>query len=697
MGLPMQYWNNLSLSIKILLGIGVALFVMLVSLSTWAVYTEKKEILFRAESQANTTLDMLEAVHVNAMLNRQQIADNDPVISTLHGTLEQFSKVSDEVKVWVVMDEKTIAYQKAHNHAELEGPLDEVDEEVLQSGQPVFRIGKDNSVRLTRPVIMGQGSAANERCAECHIALMGAEKGQVFGAYSTAVDISKDILIWQSNIIKRTAFNAIIVLFTLALIQLLLFKTLIKPITKITETTEAVARGDKQTRIATYNRQDVIGKLSHALQGFQKAMATRHKFEVERARTQELAHANNELEERVNERTEQLDKALRDAEQANQAKSEFLATMSHEMRTPMNGVIGMTEVVLQGDLEPDQQEKIDMIRFSAESLMVVLNDVLDFTKIEAGEMEVSNQPFKLDDLIRQTVKLWKKPACEKGLEFNIDYEGDTDVTLSGDKARLAQILSNLISNAIKFTDAGHVRLNVLTCHAGDHAALELRVEDTGPGIDRSMVGEIFKLFTQGDQTMVRNHGGTGIGLAICAKLAKLMGGTLKYDGAYEDGACFVLKLALDKVKSEPVSMSQNSPARSKRRLKLLMVEDNALNRKVLCAILEKMPFDLSFAHDGVEAVKIASAQRFDVILMDIQMPNMDGVDATRAIRDSGGPNAATAIIATTANAMREDQDRYKLAGMDDFVAKPINANLLFKAIKKAAKQKKQVFAKQKSA
>ncbi|VAV98386.1 BarA sensory histidine kinase (= VarS = GacS) [hydrothermal vent metagenome] len=414
---------------------------------------------------------------------------------------------------------------------------------------------------------------------------------------------------------------------------------------------------------------------------------------------QELSHANEQLEARVEKRTAQLNKALHQAKAASQSKSDFLAAMSHEIRTPMNGVIGMTQAVLDGELPPPQRENVNVIRQSAQSLMVILNDILDFSKIEAGKMTLEERAFAPQAVIEKALALWQKPIEQKGLQLKSKINGDLPAYLLGDETRLGQVLSNLLSNACKFTNKGHVQLLVKTGEKNGRAWLAFHVRDTGPGIDRFKVGQVFETFTQEDQSISRQYGGTGLGLSICKDLAELMGGTLKYDSAYEKGAAFVLKLEFKKTDA-PAKQQQTPVAKSQKpakRLNVLVAEDNAINRKVIRALLGKLPFDLSFAHTGVEAVSMAQTQPFDLVLMDIQMPEMGGIEAAKTIRASDGPNATTAIIATTANAMAGDREQYLAAGMDDFVSKPINVQVLITAIRNVMKNKSKPAQQQKRA
>jgi len=406
--------------------------------------------------------------------------------------------------------------------------------------------------------------------------------------------------------------------------------------------------------------------------------------------SKQLSQTNERLEQRVSERTQLLNQALDDAVKANTVKSEFLAAMSHEIRTPMNGVIGMTEAVLDGQLSVKQRDNVGVIKQSAKALMVILNDILDISKIEAGKMTLESRALCVQDVINSTVALWQQPIQQKGLALKTVIEGDIKDLVLGDETRLGQILSNLLSNACKFTQSGHITLTVKAQDVENTKQLEFRIEDTGPGINRYKVAEIFKPFSQEDQSVSRRHGGTGLGLSISVNLANIMGGTLKYDSAYEQGAAFVFKLALKKTDSAKSIGDKTTPqsAPKPRQLKILVAEDNAINRKVMRAILSKMPYDLSFAEDGAQAYKMADTAYFDVILMDIQMPNIGGIEATRMIQTGTGPNANTPIIAITANAMAGDREAYLAAGMCGFVSKPINPKDLIVQISKASPRPK---------
>ncbi|PHS22598.1 MAG: hypothetical protein COA84_12540 [Robiginitomaculum sp.] len=370
------------------------------------------------------------------------------------------------------------------------------------------------------------------------------------------------------------------------------------------------------------------------------------------------------------------------AQAANKAKSTFLSMMSHEIRTPMNGIIGMTQAVLASDLSIAQYKDMKVIEQSSQNLMSILNNILEISKIEAGKMTLETRSFALNDMVQHVINLWRPTISKKGLEFQTVFNGDLAQSVIGDEARISQILSNLISNACKFTDTGHIKFSISSKKENQKVVLEFRVEDTGPGIDLIDVAKIFKPFVQEDQSISRKFGGIGLGLPICLEFTHMMGGTLKYDSSYEDGAAFNVKLLFEKAttSSQCADASQGNTEHSPHHLKILAAEDSKVNRMVLNAVLAKEPFDLEFAIDGAKAIELANEKKFDVILMDIQMPIIDGVRATQTIRASNGPNANTPIIAVTANIMEGDREKYLAAGMDGFIPKPINVQTLVATI-----------------
>jgi signal transduction histidine kinase/CheY-like chemotaxis protein len=368
------------------------------------------------------------------------------------------------------------------------------------------------------------------------------------------------------------------------------------------------------------------------------------------------------------------------AESANTAKSAFLATMSHEIRTPLNGVLGMTQAMAADELTEVQRERLDVIHRSGEALLAILNDVLDLSKIEAGKLELETIEFDLGDLAQGAYSAFTALANKKGLSFALDIAPARGRYL-GDPTRLRQILYNLISNALKFTEQGEIRV----CARRDGDLLEVAVIDTGVGISRENLVRLFQKFDQLDSSTTRRFGGTGLGLAICHELAQLMGGEIAVESELGRGSRFIVSLPLPMIGEEkPPPQLAPAPATDLKpmRLRVLAAEDNAVNQLVLKTLLHQLGLEPTVVEDGAAAVAAWQAAEWDVILMDVQMPVMDGLSATSQIRslerETGRPR--TPIIALTANAMSHQVEQYLAVGMDGHVAKPIAAPDLFRML-----------------
>jgi PAS domain S-box-containing protein len=384
--------------------------------------------------------------------------------------------------------------------------------------------------------------------------------------------------------------------------------------------------------------------------------------------------------------------AARDqAEAANRAKSEFLANMSHEIRTPLNGVTGVAQVLSRTPLSPQQQEMVQVIEQSAATLERLLSDVLDLARVESGRVEIQIEPFELGASVRAVAALTELRAEHKGVQFKLDIAPEAEGVAEGDAGRLKQILFNLLSNALKFTTAGHVLLRVTVDDAAEPPRFRFEVEDTGVGFDPETKDKLFQRFEQADGSITRKFGGTGLGLAISRDLAELMGGTLDASAEPGKGAVFVLELPMvrrstERPIEEPLPEFDMAPQEN---LRVLLADDHETNRKVVELMVAAIGCDLTCVEDGEEAVQAVLTNRFDVVLMDMQMPVMDGLTAIRAIRaheaETGAPR--TRIFTLSANAMQEHERASAEAGADRHLTKPITAAVLLGALAEVAQEK----------
>jgi signal transduction histidine kinase/ActR/RegA family two-component response regulator len=424
-------------------------------------------------------------------------------------------------------------------------------------------------------------------------------------------------------------------------------------------------------------------RLGDSYTQLQQALAQREQI------NSELQLLTTDLDRKVRERTSELLEAKRLAEDASRAKSEFLANMSHEIRTPMNGIIGMTDLALTTPLSSTQRDYLDTVRHSAGSLLVIINDILDFSKIEAGKLQIDAVDFSLRTLLDDTLKPLTVRAEEKHLSLTADVGAEVPDALVGDPLRLRQVLVNLVSNAVKFTDTGEIVVRVGHDIEDGKAVLHFRVIDTGIGIPEDKQVAIFQAFTQADGSTTRVYGGTGLGLSISWQLVALMGGRIQVESTPGRGSVFYFSIALP-VAIAPVAVKAApkplAPVVDEKKLRVLVAEDNVVNRTLAEHLLRKRGHHPIMVVNGREAVTALEAEPVDLVLMDLQMPEMDGFEATAKIRARERRiGSRTPIVALTAHAMEGDRQRCLDADMDDYVSKPIDPSELFTVIDRVIK------------
>jgi PAS domain S-box-containing protein len=371
------------------------------------------------------------------------------------------------------------------------------------------------------------------------------------------------------------------------------------------------------------------------------------------------------------------------AEESSKAKAMFLANMSHEIRTPLNGIVGMAEQLAQSQLDADQRYFIDIMRSASSTLLSIINDVLDISKIESGKFSIEITPFNLNETIRRTLSIFGEKAKQTNISLDIELMDDRGIMHLGDPHRLSQVLFNIVGNAMKFTQAGYVRVTSnLSRGENDICFVSFSIEDTGVGMDIAYLTKVFEAFTQEDASITRKFGGSGLGLSIARSIVHIMGGTIEIESEKGKGTRVNIRIPMrisnEKTKQDIVEMTDLQ--KSLKGLRILAVEDNELNRMVLQVILKKCEVVVTIAHNGQEAIKLIQEQEFDLVLMDVQMPIVDGLEATKYIREE--LKLSTPIIGLSANAMREEVEICKQAGMNDYLVKPYSERVLVEVMKK---------------
>ncbi|MBP6738934.1 MAG: response regulator [Leptospiraceae bacterium] len=411
-------------------------------------------------------------------------------------------------------------------------------------------------------------------------------------------------------------------------------------------------------KISSVNRQDEVGELSRSF--------------LKMARDLKLFFEN--LEAKVKERTAQLEESRIQAESANRAKSLFLANMSHEIRTPMNGILGSLQLISSDSYSKEDQEYLDAIQISAENLLVIINDILDFSKIEANKVELEKIPIKVHQIIKETISIVHFNSDKKGLYIKYKNEDlRLPEIMEGDPVRLRQIFLNLLSNAVKFTSVGGITVShsIIQIENGRYT-IEFIVEDTGIGIEKGKIAGLFDSFSQGDPSTTRKYGGTGLGLAITKKLVKMMDGDIRVESDIGVGSRFIFTIKAQIIRNyieqeKTKAIYSALPAD----LRVLVAEDNELNQKIVSALLKKINIHADVAFNGVEVLELLKEKKYDIILMDIEMPEMDGIEATVRIKSNANYKSIF-VVALTAHALTGERERILNHGFDDYLTKPIH-------------------------
>ena len=511
-----------------LLVIGVALAAVAAPLISYDIAAKHQDIKVMGERRAEAALDMLEAVHIQSMIYRGQTEDGDPAINTLNRSMEQFSGANQNVDLWLVMGPKVLAYQKANNQGELEGPLDEIDAAVIETAKPIRTMTSADILRVTRPVVMGEGHARHERCVSCHTKLMGVDVGEVIGAYSAAVDLRPELAAWRRDIVMDIMTAIAVTALTLFLIFSLLKIAALRPLRGLAGITQRLADGDTEVKIRGEGRIDELGMMARSLNVFRANLIDKKALQDEQAETLHL----------LEQQKQQLEAALDKERELHGLQRQFVSMVSHEFRTPLAIIDGNAQRLIKRPekIAPDRlQQGVRNIRTSVVRLIHLMESVLSVSRLESGSIRFEPLLCNIGELIQD--------ACANHQEVSPSHEIIADVErlpqqFSFDASLMRQVVSNLISNAIKYSPDGTcIWVNGNTTDEGD---VLISIRDEGPGIPAAELEKLFDRFFRGSTSI--GIIGTGIGLHIVKLFVEMHGGRVNVRSVVGEGTTFSLLL-----------------------------------------------------------------------------------------------------------------------------------------------------------
>ena len=632
-------WSKTSVSLKL----GSALLTVLVCVFTLSTLLSIYNDSHMLQQQVNTSgTSLAKAIAAMAL---------EPVLTDDHALLDAFSET-------MVADRNEILFIRIIN----------------DQGEVMSKVPDSLSATLIKP----------ETCRIFDTPIVvSADDPDIMGTVELGLSTQLSKQLINSHKIELVIQFFLSFLLLVVFLILTISRTVKKPLSNLVKNANFLKKGDLENKIeATGN--DEFGVLSRTLDEMRVSLKTsvdnlKSEIQVREEAEVQLKNHQLNLESIVTQRTKDLVVAKEKAESAEKSKGEFLANMSHEIRTPLNGIIGFGNILAKEELTPKQKKQVNTICVAGQQLLGIISDILDFSKIESGKLDVEKIPTSMRNLFINLDSLMRPLAKEKGLAFEILRTGDLPEEILTDPVRLNQCLVNLINNAIKFTESGHVQVKVGLEKQHDVDILAFAVEDTGIGIAQDKQEVVFDSFSQADGSMTRRFGGTGLGLSITKRLVDLLGGTLSVKSSPGFGSTFSFTVpvgyalqdthfikasdSLDPVKHRDTTVRQQFKG------DILVAEDNEINQDLILLTLEAFGLSVTLADDGLKAVKLATNCRFDLILMDMQMPNMNGYEATQRLREQG---SNIPVVALTANAMKGDQEKCLAAGCNDYLSKPID-------------------------